>query len=99
MDEAKKRYGSWVFGVYFGCVSTAVRLILTGGLSVSTPVAGGIAILITCLTGYPLLIQFNQPRRSFFNRVGKMWTLPLFIALSAGGSFAFYLVAGYFNWE
>jgi hypothetical protein len=98
MDEAKKTYGSWVFGVYFGGASTVLRLILTDGFSVSTPVAGSLAILITCLAGYPILIRSYEPR-SFFNRSGKMWTLPQFIVLSAVMSFAFYLVAGYFKWK
>jgi hypothetical protein len=99
MDEAKKGYGGWVFGVYFGGVSTALRLILTDGFSVSTPVAGSLAILITCLAGYPILVHSNQPRRSFFNRSGKMWTLLQFIVLSAVMSVAFYLVAAYFKWK
>jgi hypothetical protein len=99
MDEAKKRYGSWVFGVYFSGVSTVLRLILTDGFSVSTPVAGSLAILITCLAGYPILVHSHEPRRSFFNRSGKMWTLPQFIVLSALASFAFYVVAVYFKWK
>jgi hypothetical protein len=99
MDEAKKRYWMMsVFGVYFGAVSTGLRLVLTDGFSVSTPVAGSLAILITCLGGYPILMHFYQPR-SFFKRSGYRWRLPQFIVLSAVLSFTFYLVAGYFKWK
>jgi hypothetical protein len=83
MEDAKKKYSDWVFGIYFGGVSTILRIILSDGFSFSTPVAGSLAILITCLVGYPILIRSVEPRRSFFNRSGKCGRYPnsLFSAL------------------
>lgn len=98
MDDAKKRYGSMVFGLYFGVVFIVLRLILTNRFSVSTPVAAGLAIFIAALTGYPILASCYRPR-SFFNRSGKVGTLLPFIVLCAAMSFAFYLVASFFQWQ
>ena len=99
MDEARKKYGGWVFGFYFGGVSAILKIILLDGFSLSAPLAGSISILITTLAGYPILVRFVEPRRSFLNRSGKMWTRPQYIVLSIVMSVAFYLIATYFRWR
>lgn len=96
MDEIKKKNVSWVFGLYFGSVGTVLWVILRHGFSVSTPIALSLAIFITLLGGYPILVNFYEPR-PFFKRGGKMWTLLKFIVLTAVMSFVIYLVAGYFQ--
>jgi len=98
-DAASKKYGPWILGVYFGGVSTILRLLLTEGASFSKPFAAALAFLITSLTAYPIMIHYVEYRKSFWNRSGKPWSLPVYVVLSIGSSVAFYLIGWYFNWR
>jgi hypothetical protein len=94
-----KKYGPWILGVYFGLVSTILRLLLSDVAFLSKSLAAALAFLITGLTAYPIMVHYVEYRRSFWNRSGQPWSLPVYVLLAVGCSVAFYLIGRYFNWR
>ncbi|MCA1555319.1 MAG: hypothetical protein LC747_01375 [Acidobacteria bacterium] len=79
MSEAKKKSDGWVFGLYFGIVSTVLRLIFADGMGLSRPLAGAASLLITLLVAYPLFLRGAEVRPTVWNLNGRAANLPGYV--------------------
>lgn len=85
----------WAFGLYFGIVSTILRLAFANGLGLSRPVAGSSSFLITLLVAYPLFLRGSEVRPSIWNLNGRAANLLGYIIYSGLGAGLMFLLLYY----